>query len=547
MAAVAQTIDRETLVPENVFIFSRTDPKGSITEANQAFADLSGFTVDEMIGKPHNMIRHPDMPKEAFADMWKSLKSGRPWQGVVKNRRKDGGFYWVFATVSPVRGEGGRVIGFQSLRRKPSRALVKKADDAYRRIRNGDRTIRIEEGRAIDNQSSLTRWITRPDLRFALGSILGLAASLAGLSLEFGGIRFPVVRAVSGAAFVLGAMGALFVLFGTLPNLLRDLDQIETYLDALLFTGDFTAPFDLDHHGRSARIAGKIGLLTGWVQSTIQCIHDAVVPVGQGTEQIRIAIQQIDESAAAQNLATSSVAAASTQLDLTIREVTQHLHSTETSVRETGCRATEGADVSHRAADHINELDTQLKVTSVEVEALGASSTEVGAIAKVIREIANQTNLLALNASIEAARAGDAGRGFAVVANEVRSLADRTMKATAEIDALIGTIKGDSDRAIAGMRAGATQVTSGAKLVKEAHCMLNEIDTLMADAVRQVSEITTASTQQTEAMSEISANITQVAAMTAQNVGVVKQTTQLIGNLSPMVERVKQALEQYRV
>jgi len=77
--------------------------------------------------------------------------------------------------------------------------------------------------------------------------------------------------------------------------------------------------------------------------------------------------------------------------------------------------------------------------------------------------------------------------------------------------------------------------------------MLNEIDTLMADAVRQVSEITTASTQQTEAMSEISANITQVAAMTAQNVGVVKQTTQLIGNLSPMVERVKQALEQYRV
>jgi len=94
-------INKETLVPENVFIYSRTDPKGRITEANQAFADLSGYSVEEMLGKPHNMIRHPDMPKEAFADLWKSLKAGRPWQGVVKNLRKDGGFYWVFATISP--------------------------------------------------------------------------------------------------------------------------------------------------------------------------------------------------------------------------------------------------------------------------------------------------------------------------------------------------------------------------------------------------------------------------------------------------------------
>jgi aerotaxis receptor len=89
MAASTHVTGRETLVPENVFIYSRTDEKGRITEANQAFADLSGYAVDEMIGKPHNLVRHPDMPKEAFADMWTSLKASRPWQGVVKNRRKD--------------------------------------------------------------------------------------------------------------------------------------------------------------------------------------------------------------------------------------------------------------------------------------------------------------------------------------------------------------------------------------------------------------------------------------------------------------------------
>jgi len=114
---------QETIIPDGVFIYSRTDLKGQITEANRAFADISGYTQDEMVGQPHNMIRHPDMPKEAFADMWRSLKAGRPWQGVVKNRRKDGGFYWVIANVSPVR-ENGQIVGYQSLRNRPARAQI---------------------------------------------------------------------------------------------------------------------------------------------------------------------------------------------------------------------------------------------------------------------------------------------------------------------------------------------------------------------------------------------------------------------------------------
>src|SRR4051812_31120604 len=102
--------DHETTVPEGVFVVSRTDPAGVIQFANQAFVDISGFSRAELVGQPHNIVRHPDMPPEAFADLWSTLGAGQCWVGLVKNRRKDGGFYWVRSSVSPMI-EAGKVVG----------------------------------------------------------------------------------------------------------------------------------------------------------------------------------------------------------------------------------------------------------------------------------------------------------------------------------------------------------------------------------------------------------------------------------------------------
>lgn len=105
----------ETLVPKNELIISRTDLNGIITFANDTFAQISGYEVDELLGKPHNIVRHPDMPKVIFENMWKDLKNSTRWKGVVKNLRKDQGFYWVYAEISGVY-KNGKLVEYKSLR-----------------------------------------------------------------------------------------------------------------------------------------------------------------------------------------------------------------------------------------------------------------------------------------------------------------------------------------------------------------------------------------------------------------------------------------------
>jgi aerotaxis receptor len=126
-------VDREVPFPEGKLIVSRTDPAGIITDANQAFVEMSGYTEAELIGAPHCILRHPDMPSVAFKDLWDTVARGEKWHGYVKNLRKDGAYYWVYATVVTNRRDG-QVVGYTSVRRKPSRAKIAAAEALYRTL-----------------------------------------------------------------------------------------------------------------------------------------------------------------------------------------------------------------------------------------------------------------------------------------------------------------------------------------------------------------------------------------------------------------------------
>ena len=534
----------ETLLPDGEFIYSSTDLKGIIVEANEAFVRISNFTRDEMIGQPHNMVRHPDMPPEAFADLWRDLKAGRPWRGIVKNRRKDGGFYWVVANVSPVR-DHGQVIGYQSVRARPTREEIAAADGAYKRIKAGDRSIRVEHGRVVKNRPALILKLLSLRSQLILAGLATLLPATEALSRHLGGPTFP--DSVSLVATAVSILYALYFLFIYGPLTTRDLDRTSAWMEEVLSTGDLRERLNVERRDVVGSIARKADKLTSSVQATIQGIADIAQQVALATQDVNAGMKSSSTSARNQSEATSSAAAAIEQVTVSIGEVAAHAKTTMETATHTGEVSRQGTQITRDASKTIESLADTVRQSAEQVEALGQRSEEISRVTSVIKEIADQTNLLALNAAIEAARAGETGRGFAVVADEVRKLAERTARAIQEIGQMTQSIQIETQHAVEGMRAGAQQVAEGVHLVRGTEEALRQINLEMATTTEMVGEISHASHEQELAMIELARNVERVANMTEQNVVVVNQTSHTINYLNSVVLRMRKAVTQYGV
>ncbi len=158
-------------LPEGVVIVTKTDLKGVITYCNNAFVEINGRSREEIIGSPHNIVRHPDMPPEVFSDLWKTIKAGKPWQGVVKNRRKDGSFYWAVSNITPLL-EKGKAIGYVAFRYKATQEQIERASAAYREIREGLSGLRIEEGNIARIKSPLLHWLSAVSVKTRLFALI---------------------------------------------------------------------------------------------------------------------------------------------------------------------------------------------------------------------------------------------------------------------------------------------------------------------------------------------------------------------------------------
>lgn len=184
-------------------LVSATDVKGRIQYCNPAFIAISGYTREELLGAPHNIVRHPDMPREAYADMWESIRAGHPWTALVKNRRKNGDHYWVYANVTPVV-ENGKTVGYLSVRTKPSRDEVKLADSTYAQMREGTlRSRKLHRGKLVrTGMVGKLQALTRLSVvsRIAIGYAIAPLAFLLVGAAQYGGmppLPFWIAGAVS--------------------------------------------------------------------------------------------------------------------------------------------------------------------------------------------------------------------------------------------------------------------------------------------------------------------------------------------------------------
>lgn len=512
----------ERSFPPNARIISTTDLKGAIVYANKDFIDISGFTEDELMGKNHNVVRHPDMPPAAFEDLWVTLKQGKPWMGIVKNRCKNGDHYWVDAYVTAMH-ENGQLVGYQSVRTQPSRDAVARAEALYARIRAN------KLGGALKSSSLVAR----------LGMSITLPAALVfGLLVAVGGL--------SVGAAALGFAGLLVAQAGVVGYLGRSWGVIAA--DA---KKHFTNPIaQYVYTGRTdecgavqlALFATQAHLITALVR--IEDSAGKLTDVASGGASV---IDGTRRAMSEQQSQVEQVASAVHEMSATVHEIAQSASSTSQATQEARQQASHGREVVDLAAKGIGVLARDVETAAEVIQKLRGVTDEIGSVVHVIRDIADQTNLLALNAAIEAARAGEQGRGFAVVADEVRTLASRTQKSTEEIEKMIDRLLGASGSAVDVMKQGSNQATLSVAEIGRVGEALTEITQSVVKIADMTTQIATAAEEQSSVAEEINRNVAVISQVTQETGAAARDTAKATEDVADLAERLRGLARQFAV
>lgn len=487
--------DTEQPVSETQSIVSTTNLKGITTYANQDFYDISGFSPEEVIGKNHNIVRHPDMPIEAFTDLWDTLKQGKPWMGIVKNRCKNGDYYWVTAYVTPTY-ENGEITGYQSVRVKADSDDIKRAEKLYKRIRSKKL-----------KRFSLPAFGLETKIQTSVAAIL--IATFTGL--YFTG-RIPVDALI---ALPVSWLATLIVTHWLLKPIKTVISEASTIVNnpvmQQVYTGS-TAPV--------YRPVLAIKMLQARLRTVLGRISDSSQELVNVTSRTASTIEQSNQGILRQQQETEMVATAINELSATVLEVAKNTQKAAAVAREAGNSSDQGHQRMSAIIQSINSLSTEISQSSDTIQQLEKDSNNIGVVLDVIKSIAEQTNLLALNAAIEAARAGEQGRGFAVVADEVRSLAQRTHQSTEEIETMIAGLQQQAQIAAQSMKACCHMTEECVSHTEEGNQSLGVIGEHIGSIANMNEQIATAAEEQSAVTEEINrniVNITQIANESSQN------------------------------
>jgi len=487
---------KEVLFDDNERIISITNAKGVITAVNEAFIKISGFTEDELIGQAHNLVRHPDMPQAAFADLWTTLKQGKPWMGLVKNRCKNGDHYWVNAYVMPVY-KNGQLTGYQSVRTKPERKHIETAERFYSNLQNNKKPFSFNNTKSRQYLACL------------------LTASVPAMFIAaFNSNSW--VALTSGAAAAVACSLALYKWqqkpLQTIQQRAKEIHDSD--VACLAYCGN-TSPLS------NTEVALKS--LQSQQATLVELLKNSAADLLSVIQETNDVVQKSNDGVNQQSTEITQLATAINQMSTAIDDVAKNAVTTASSTHEASIEVDDSQSIIENTKTAISQLAEDIGNANALIRDLKQDADNINNIVSVINGITFQTNLLALNASVEAARAGEAGKGFSVVAEEVRSLANSTQSSTTEIESTIQALQKRTLETVSVMEASQSQAK---RTSEEAQSITSALETI-AKSVASVSDMNT-----------------EIATATEQQSAVTKEINRSIGNINSSVDNITQAAQQ---
>jgi len=481
-------MSKEILFGEHDILLSTTDLDSNIKYANEKFCTIAGYSLDELVGNPHHMVRHPDMPKAAFKDLWQYIQSGNSWMGPIKNRCENGDYYWVNAFVTPIKNENGKIHEYQSIRTKLEPEVVARAEKTYQQINTGKTPL------ALRYSVDLTFWF---QLFFIGTCVFALFAAITSDISLFISVPMVVISLVFSLLFFNWRL--------KFQALIKEAKSIfDNPLMAYIYSGNNNpiSAITLALKMRGAELKAIVGRVCDVSENVIQTAQESA-ECGH----------TISSTLAQQAAETEHEVTAMNQMSSTVQDLSRAVEDAAQAAQNGSEIATQGHIIVDKNITANNELAAQLHEVEHAVERLIDGSQSIGTVLNEINGIAEQTNLLALNAAIEAARAGEYGRGFAVVADEVRALAMRTQQSTSEINRLLAQLQSESESANNAMDKGNALSDNCVQLSKETGESIDQIMESVSELANLNTQIATAVQEQSVVSEEINRNIVSISEM----------------------------------